>query len=232
MALIIPSDNFASASRGRANRNNNSISKKVSYADPSAKRSDHGQTELNLEERSNRKTTPKKYYFFSDYLKDFNPGLDEYKSPSAAEYKSVFQEKPLGSTTYESAAYSKGVSHERKEYRQPEDKDPISSNDLYGSGHYSARAQKVHTTPHRTSNRDSHRSPGDVDDDRDKRNKANRKDEIKEKLLKLSDKLYSPIRHDYVDERRKSGITNDISLRGISKDDMLGGNAYSYFLTQ
>jgi len=210
------SESLATSFRSRG-RSHHSVSKKVSYA------ADNASTNLNIskgesevQRKSSRKTTPKKYYFFSDYLSDYNPSTSEYKSPLASNFRPGFPERPvLDSTTAQSSNRSHGPSSARKEYIPTIDQRELITKtpDTSITENYTYKNWRAQATPHREKSKSPIRENGEAIE---RRLKENRKEEIKDRLSKLSEKLYSPLKTTLGGEKR--GIADEIYGRPVVKE--------------
>jgi len=208
-------DLAASTSRGRSLRGN-SVSKKVSYADSMGYKSSSTKDEIDISERpSSRKTTPKKYYFFSDYMRDYTPSLNEYKSPTGNDFRPILPDQRPLETLNERLNQSRGPTSSRKEYGSHYDsKEHLNRTpDTYATDE-AYRRWRSNNSP----TRHVVRSPArENDEELERKLRENKKEEIKERLLRLSDKLYSPLRN--TGAERSRGFNRSGSKEGFGGQD-------------
>jgi len=172
-----------------------SVSKKVSYADSLGYKTSSTKDDNDISERPSRRSTPKKYYFFSEYMRDYTPSLTEYKSPTGADFKATFPEQRPLETLNERLNQSRGPVSSRKEYSSNyESKEHLTRTPDTSSATDDAyrRWKASNSSPPRHLVRSP---PRDNGEELDRKLRDNKKEEIKERLLKLSDKLYSPLRN-------------------------------------
>jgi len=193
------------------------VSKKVSYADSLGYKSSSTKDEIDIGERpSSRKTTPKKYYFFSEYMRDYTPSLNEYKTPTGNDFRPILPEQRPLETLNERLNQSRGPTSSRKEYASNYDSkehlnrtpDTSATDDAY-------RRWKGNNTPSRHVVRSP---PRDNGEELERKLRENKKEEIKERLLKLSDKLYSPLRNNTGVERSR-GFNRSGSKESFGQDN-------------
>ncbi len=205
-----------------------SVSKKVSYADSLGYKTSSTKDDNDLSERPSRRSTPKKYYFFSDYMRDYTPSLNEYKSPTGNDFKATFPDQRPLETLNERLNQSRGPASSRKEYNSNyENKehlnrtpDTSATDDAYRRWKTDNRSPPRHLV--RSPPRHLVRSPPrDNGEELDRKLRENKKEEIKERMLKLSDKLYSPLRN--------AGDRSRVIPRSASKESFGHENTYTQY---
>lgn len=172
------------------------------------------------------KKSPKKKQFFSDYMKDFNPTPREYKSPVSQNFKiSALLEAQARGAGYQTSSYSKGIFNQKESVlnigaraRSPE---------VINSNLNSQRWKKEHYPSPR-----GQAFAGRDDENREKRLKENKKDDIRQRLSHLSDKLYSPGRSVSHLDRRKSELPDETLERAFTKESYIPLKDNSPFVTQ
>lgn len=173
-----------------------------------------------------KKSPKKKQHFFSEYMKDFNPTPREYKSPVSQNFKiSALLEAQARGVPYQSASYSKGIFSQKENVlntaaraRSPE----ITSNSNLNSQRW--KKEQFPSPRNQTFARD--------EEDREKRLKENKKEDIRQRLSHLSEKLYSPGRSASLLDRRKSELPDDVMERAFTKESIITLKDNSPFVTQ
>ena len=151
--------------------------------------------------------TPSRFGFFSEYLKDFNPKGADFKSPTGRAIKKSILEKTT--RTYSSSSFLsptavsgfESVKHERERERNTANPEHYKTTPLTESIEFSstsARPEKmVVNTRLKDRNYDSVDARNDtklISDTLEKKTRDLRKDEIRNRMSKLSEQFYSPKR--------------------------------------
>ena len=168
----------------RRNNHDDNASPKVRFNTTESSRQAKGTTS------GKKRRTPKKYVFFSEYLKDYNPALSQgasFLSPVSHQTQYEINERKFSTSALDRSKVDTTrtsprlrASPRKVDYLQPP------SNPYAGS---SFGAGTTYARPSASPNRDSHRSNDSV---REKKNRT--KDDIRKKLSSLSGKLYSPMK--------------------------------------
>ena len=185
------------------------MTKRVSYADFASPKLDSVRSDVDLLERQERATTPRKYYFFSEYLKDFNPASGDARTAAGKRLVDLLYDNRVESGGFESSGYSKSQAARKDYLLNIETREPAPRPSEVGSGgEYSSRRWKGN---HTATNHDNFA----------------KKQEIKQRLTQLSEKLYSPLKLTLRTDRRRSEANED-------EDKTYGasGRDYSHWLTQ
>lgn len=152
--------------------------------------------------------TPRKYHFFSDYLKDYDPALPKYLSPVSKDVKREILETNYRHTGDEDPFKSKYTSIAAS---RPATERSIDKRDrLRAEPEYVSKRHSPGVTPDRAAE-GSYKA---YNESKDQKVRSTRKDEIRSKLSKLSEKLYSPI--------KTSNYTNDTSRIEIPDTSTIG----------
>jgi len=183
-----------------------------------------------------RPNTPKKNGFYSDYLQDYNPKNLSFKSPTAGALKREIADRT--SRSYSSTSFINPMMSGRASSRQPE-KGRNSSTYAYETGRTSNRAEVIE--PHRheapalkTSQINEIKIPVAIAPDHklateetERRARDAKKDEIRNRISKLNEQFYSPIRSPAVQENKLLN-TDETSLSIDFRDNKLFNNKKDY----
>lgn len=229
--LICYRDTLTS-SRGRSQRGHHSVSKKVSYADIVSPKLETSANVLHSPARKGRKTTPKKYYFFSDYLKDYNPTTNDNRSPVRNDFRPISPERAYEPIRLEASSQLRASQYVKKEYTLSAEKRNLRARTpeatILTTGDNSYRAYRTNLSP-----KEIPSSPDRNDEEKDKIRREGKKDEIRYRLSQLSEKLYSPLKSTgKISERKRSGLVDDISIRAGTKESTISPKDQSQFITQ
>lgn len=154
-------------------------------------------------------------------MSEYNPVVSEYKTPMGNSTRPAFPERPNldNNTTAQNSFRSHGPTSARKEYNPTisglEQREPLPLSrtpDVHASESYTYKNWRAQATP----SREKSKSPvREADEGIERRLKENRKEEIKDRLSKLSEKLYSPLKSNLDGDKRR---VDDILTRPPVKE--------------
>ena len=180
-----------------------------------------------------RPNTPKKNGFYSDYLQDYNPKSLSFKSPTAGALKREITDRT--SRSYSSTSFINPMMSGRTSSRQPEK----GRNSTYETGRTPNRAEvkesKRYEAPVlKTSQINEIKIPVVTvpdnkltTDETERRARDAKKDEIRNRISKLNEQFYSPIRSPAVGENKLLN-TDETSLSIDFRDNKLFGHKKDY----
>jgi len=142
--------------------------------------------------------TPRRIHFYSDYLKDYDPtpAMPKYLSPVSKELKREILETNYRHTGDEDPFRTKltsGIGVRPATERSVDKRDKVR-----GESDYVSKRLSPGVTPDRA----AEGSYKGYNDSKEHKVRSIRKDEIRSKLSKLSEKLYSPIKSNQQDTSR------------------------------
>jgi len=171
-----------------------------------------------------RPNTPKKKnVFYSDYLQGYNPKSIDFKSPTAGAIKREIIERTARS--YSSTSFVNPLSS-----RQTNQVESKRSSILDSKILHSHRAEQIETPNQETKVRTSHRKEKSpernnenkklISDDHERRARDNKREDLRNRMSKLSEQFFSPIKAPVVTDPRGFN-TEDTSLSIDFKDNKL-----------
>jgi len=181
-----------------------------------------------------RPNTPKKNGFYSDYLQDYNPKAMTFKSPTAGALKREITDR--ASRSYSSTSFINPMLSGRTSNRQPEK----GRNSIYETGRTSNRPEPVESQ-RREASAVRNAQVNDIKipvqtapdqklptDDTERRARDAKRDEIRNRISRLNEQFYSPIKSPVVGGENKLLNTDETTLSIDFKDNKLFHNKKDY----
>jgi len=187
-----------------------------------------------------RPNTPKKNVFYSDYLKDYNPKSIDFKSPKAGALKKEIIERTARS--YNSISFVNPLSS-----RQINKLDKSRNSILDDKTLHSHRLEQIETPKPTIRARTSHikevkaspeRSVENkklINDDPERRVRDMKKDDLRNRMSKLSEQFFSPIKAPVITDPRaftteETSLSIDFKENKLFKKDYLAPQRLDFFL--